>query len=123
MRLFILPLMLIVASPAAAQVVINGSHQASASQRDRGFPMQRDDWRSELGTIDRDAREDRAAGYISRGEARAIHRDTALIRSLGDRYAVSGLTDAERAALESQAYALRGLTQAPVRPVPPQRGH
>jgi hypothetical protein len=128
MRLALLPLAPLfafaIATPAAAQVVINGSHQASASQRDRGAPMQRQDWSGELGMIDRDAREDRAAGAISRRESRSIHRQTALIRSLGDRYAANGLTDAERQALEFQAYALRGLTQAPNRPAPPpRRGH
>lgn len=121
MRFAVLPLALIVASPAAAQIVINGSHQASASQRDRGAPMQRSGWRGELGMIDRDAREDRAAGNISRREARSIHRQTALVRSLGSTYAADGLTDAELAVLEAQAFAVRDLARAPNRPVPPPR--
>lgn len=124
MRLAALPLVLVLAAtPAAAQIVINGSHQASASQRDRGTPMARSGWSGELAMIDRDAREDRAAGNITRREARSIHRQTALVRSLGERYASDGLTDAELAALESQAFALRDLAQAPNRPVPQRRGH
>ena len=124
MRLAILPLVfLFTFTPAAAQIVINGSHQAGASQRDRGAPMARSGWSGELAMIDRDAREDRAAGNISRREARSIHRQTALIRSLGATYASDGLTDAEIAALESQAFALRDLSQAPNRPVPQRRGH
>jgi hypothetical protein len=125
MRRAVLPLafVLFTATPAAAQIVINGSHQASASQRDRGGPMARSGWSGELGMIDRDAREDRAAGNISRREARSIHRQTALVRSLGERYAADGLSDAELDALESQALALRDLAQAPNRPVPQGRGH
>ena len=126
MRLAVLPLAallgtLLAATPATAQIVINGSHQASASQRDRGAPMARSGWSGELAMIDRDAREDRAAGHISRREARSIHRQTALIRSLGDTYASDGLTDAEIAVLESQAFALRDLVRAPNRPAPPPR--
>jgi hypothetical protein len=123
MRLAVLPLaLLVVATPAAAQIVINGSDQASASQRDRGVPMARSSWSGELALIDRDAREDRAAGSISRGEARAIHRQTDLVRSLGRSYAANGLSDAEIAFLDSQALALRDLSQAPNRPVPSRRG-
>jgi hypothetical protein len=125
MRLVALSLALLVAAtPAAAQIVINGSHQASASQIDRGAPMGRSGWSGELAMIDRDAREGRAAGTISHREARSIHRQTALIRSIGSRYAADGLTEAELNALESQAFALRDLTRAPNRPVPPpRRGH
>lgn len=123
MRLFLLPLALVIASPAAAQIVINGSHQASASQRDRGVPMANNRGAGELGQIDRDARHARRNGEISRREERAIRQQTTLIRSLGNTYAASGLTDAELAVLEAQALALRSVTQAPVRPVSQGRGH
>jgi hypothetical protein len=123
MRLAVLPLAFVLAAtPAAAQIVINGSHQASAGQRERGAPMTRSGWSGELAMIDRDAREDREAGAISRREARALHRGTALIRSLGATYAANGLTEAEIAALDSQAFALRDLARAPNRPVPPRHG-
>jgi hypothetical protein len=125
MRLAALPLafVLFTATPAAAQIVINGSHQASASQRDRGVPMANNVGAGDLGRIDRDARRARRNGEITRREERSIHRQAALIRSLGNSYAASGLTDSERAVLETQALALRSVTEAPVRPVPQGRGH
>ena len=119
MRLAALPLALMfAATPAAAQIVINGSHQASASQRDRAAPMQRQGWSGELDRIHHDTNEARENGDISRREARSIHRQEQLIRSLGHSYAASGLTDAELSVLESQAFALRDLSRAPNRPVP-----
>lgn len=123
MRLFLLPAALAIAAPAAAQIVINGSHQASASQQERGMPMQRQGWSSELSRIHHDTNEAREDGDISRREARSIHQQEQLIRSLANRYAASGLTDAELAVLEAQALALRSVTLAPVRPVSQGRGH
>ena len=120
MRFAFLPLVIaLVAAPAAAQ--INGSRQASASQRERGAPMPDNSWRGELAMIDRDAREDRAAGRISRQESRSIRRQTGLVRSLGSAYAANGLSEAEIAFLEAQAFALRELVRAPLRPVPARR--
>lgn len=120
MRLAALPLafVLLAATPATAQIVINGSRQASASQRERGVPMANNNSGAELGRIDRDARRARRDGEISRREERSIHQQTSLVRSLGNNYAASGLTDSELAVLENQALALRSVTQAPVR-----RGH
>ena len=121
MRLAVLPLalFLVAATPAVAQVVINGSRQASASQRERGVPMANNNRAgADLRQIDRDARQARRNGEITRREERAIHRQAARIASLGSTYAANGLTDAEIAVLETQALALRSVTQAPVR-----RGH
>lgn len=120
MRLAALSLALVLfATPATAQIVINGSRQASASQRERGVPMANGGgWSGELRQIDRDARRARRNGEITRHEERAIRRQAALIGSLGNSYAANGLTDAEIAVLENQAFALRDLAQAPVRPVP-----
>jgi hypothetical protein len=117
MRLFLLPLVVVLATPASAQIVINGSRQASASQRERGVPMANNPVGGDLRQIDRDARHARRNGEVTRREERAIHRDAARIRSLGYTYAANGLTDAEREMLETQAFALRDLAQAPVRPV------
>jgi hypothetical protein len=119
MRLAVLPLALVLAvaaTPAAAQIVINGSRQASDSQRDRGAPSTRSGWSGELRGIDRDADRAEDNGQISRREERSIHRQTSLIRSLGARYAASGLSEAELNALEGQAFALRDMVQAPNRP-------
>lgn len=117
MRLFTLPLafILFAATPALGQIVINGSRQASAAQRERGVPMATNNAGAELRHIDRDARRARRNGEITRREERAIHRQVARIASLGSTYAANGLTDAEIAVLENQALALRSITQAPVR--------
>ncbi len=122
MRLAVLPLAFaLAATPAAAQIVINGSHQASASQRERGGPMQRAGWSGELDRIHHDTNEAREDGAISRRAARSIHRQEQMIRSLGSSYAANGLTDAELQVLDSQAFALRDLARAPNRPVPAPR--
>ena len=106
MRLIVPPLIaLLLATPAAAQ--INGTRQASASQRERGAPMARSGWSGELAMLDRDASAEREAGAIGRREARAIHRQERRIRAIGARYAASGLTEAELDMLEAQAFALR----------------
>lgn len=121
MRLTVLPLIaLFLATPAAAQ--INGTRQASASQRERAVPVRTDEgWREDLRAIHRRTDEARDRGEISRREARATHRQARLIRSVGARYAASGLTEAELDMLESQAFALRDLSRAASRPVPARR--
>ena len=120
MRLAALPLVLVLtATPAAAQIVINGSHQASASQRDRaGTRLQGDGWDSELRQTARDARRARERGEITRQEARNIRRQVAAVQFLGSAYAADGLSEAELDWLESQALAVRELAQAPNRPAP-----
>ena len=119
MRLAALPLALIlcVATPAAAQIVINGSHQASASQRERGMPMQPRGWSWELSRTDRDVRHARERGEISRRESRALRGQIAAVQNLGAYYARDGLSDAELAWLDAQAFALRDYARAPSRPV------
>jgi hypothetical protein len=125
MRLALLSAALIAfaATPAAAQVSISGIPQASASQRERAVSAQRGAWEGQLAQIDRRADRAEDDGAISRREERSIHRQTSLVRALGARYAASGLTDAELSMLEAQAFALRDLSQAPNRPIPPRRGH
>jgi hypothetical protein len=120
MRLAILPFALaaFAATPAVAQTSISGIPQASASQRERNVSAQRGAWEGDLAQIDRRADRAEDDGRISRREERSIHRQASVIRSLGSYYAANGLTDAERAALDSQALALRDLAQAPVRPAP-----
>ncbi len=117
MRLALLPLaLLLAAAPAAAQIVINGSHQASASQRERGTPMQPRGWSGELRQTDRDVRHARERGEISRRESRAIRGQIAAVQNLGAYYARDGLSEAELNWLDSQAFALRDLVRAPSRP-------
>ena len=121
MRLALLPLALLVATPAAAQIVINGSRQAAGSQRERPAPSMRRDWVGELDRVQDRAERARERGEISRREERAIRRDAQRIHALGATFAASGLSDAELAVLDSQAFALRDLAQAPSRPAPPRR--
>ena len=112
---------LFAATPAAAQIVINGSHQASASQIERAAPLQRQSWSGELRQTDRDVRHARERGEISRPEARMIRGQIAAVQGLGAFYARDGLSDAELSWLESQAFALRDLAHAPNRAVPRSR--
>ena len=119
MRLAVLPLALILvaATPVTAQIVINGSRQASASQRERPVPIVRGGgYRQDLRRIDRRTRRARANGEISRCEARAIRREASAIRSAGASYAASGLSDSELNVLESRTFALRDASQAPAGP-------
>ena len=123
MRLAVLPLALaLAATPAAAQIVINGSRQASDSQRERGAPMQPRGWSRELRQADRSVRHARERGEIGRGEARALRGQIGAVASLGAYYARDGLSDAELAWLDAQAFALRDLAQAPVRAARGRRG-
>ena len=121
MRLIVPPLIaLLLATPAAAQ--INGTRQASASQRERAVPVRSDaGWREDLRAVHRRTDEARERGEIGRSEARAIHRQERLIRAVGARFAAGGLSEAELDMLESQAFALRELSRAASRPVPPRR--
>lgn len=107
------------ATPAAAQLGINGTRQADAAQR--GGPVlivRGQGYRSDLRRIDRRTRLARERGEISRCEARAIRRQVSAIRATGYAYAASGLSDAELAALDIQTFALRDVSQAPARPTP-----
>ena len=134
MRFAILPLALVLAaSPAAAQrsqptqisgrpISINGTGQASLADR-RHYVVRpwvivsSDGWRGELRQIDRRIRRAREDGELTRGQARALRRQVAMIRSLGNSYAANGYSQSELYALNAQTFALRDLAQAPVRPV------
>jgi len=138
MRLAVLPLALaLAASPAAAQmrqpvsipghqISINGTSQASLADR-RQYVVRpyvivsSDGWRHELRTIDRRIRRAREDGELTRGQARALRRQVAMIRSLGNAYAAGGYSDSELHALNAQTFALRDLAQAPNRPIPASR--
>lgn len=140
MRLIALPLaVLAAATPAAAQmrsqpvsipggaISINGTGQAGIAERRRYVVrpyvvVDNAAWRGELRQIDRRIRDARENGELTRGEARALRRQVAVIRSLGNAYAAGGYTESELNALDSQTFALRDLAQAPARPVPPGRG-
>jgi hypothetical protein len=138
MRLAVLPLAaLLAATPALAQmrqpasipghpISINGTRQASLADR-RHYVVRpyvivsSDGWRHELRTIDRRIRRAREDGELTRGQARALRRQVAMIWSLGNAYAAGGYSDSELYALNAQTFALRDLAQAPNRPIPASR--
>jgi len=66
----------------------------------------------ELGQADRDIREGRESGQLSRREARALRRESRQIAVLEERYQRGGLSESERAELESRIAALRSVTGA-----------
>jgi hypothetical protein len=78
-----------------------------------------EEWRGELRTIDRRIRRARENGELTRGQARSLRRQVALIWSLGNSYAADGYSESELSALNAQTFALRDLAQAPNRPAPP----
>jgi hypothetical protein len=66
-------------------------------------------------TIDkvrRDIRKGRQSGQLSRAEARGLRRENARIAAFQDRLASDGLSDSERAAVQSRAEGLNGLVVA-----------
>ncbi|HYD14410.1 MAG TPA: hypothetical protein VEC11_16310 [Allosphingosinicella sp.] len=104
------------AGPASAQLGINGTRQADASQRERPVLIVRGQGhRSDLRRIGHRVQQARNRGEISRCEARSVRRQVAAIRST-DSYAGGGLSDAELAVLDHQTFALRDAYQAPARP-------
>lgn len=66
----------------------------------------------ELGQADRNIREARESGQLSRREAKALRRESRQIATLEERYRRGGLSESERAELESRIAALRSLTGA-----------
>lgn len=127
MRRAVLPLALfafaaLAATPAAAQLSINGAGQASRADSDAeaGFGV-RVGWAHDLRDVDRRTRRARENGDITRREARSIRREGQMIRQLAGRYAAGGLSDVELHELQTRVFALRNLAGAPNRPVPPPR--
>ncbi|WP_423605537.1 hypothetical protein [Sphingomonas sp. MS122] len=66
----------------------------------------------ELGQADRSIRDGRESGQLSRREARALRRESRQIAVLEERYMRGGLSDSERAELETRIHALRSVTGA-----------
>lgn len=66
----------------------------------------------ELSQADRNIREGRESGQLSRREARALRRESRQIAVLEERYRSGGLSESERAELESRIAALRSVTGA-----------
>lgn len=66
----------------------------------------------ELDQADRSIRDGRESGQLSRREARALRRESRQIAVLEERYQRGGLSESERAELESRVAALRSVTGA-----------
>ncbi|WP_343517734.1 hypothetical protein [Sphingomonas sp.] len=66
----------------------------------------------ELGQADRSIRDGRESGQLSRREARALRRESRQIAVLEERFARGGLSESERAELETRVRALRSVTGA-----------
>ena len=66
----------------------------------------------ELGQADRNIREGHESGQLSRREARPLRRESRQIAVLERRYARGGLSESERAELQSRVAALRSVTGA-----------
>ena len=66
----------------------------------------------ELGQADRNIRDGRDRGQLTRREAKALRRESRQIAVLERRYARGGLSESERAELESRDAPLRSATGA-----------
>ena len=95
MRLAVLPLVLaLLATPAAAQIGINGTRQAASTG-----PVD-----IVIGPLAHCSRSDRRAYVAMVGrEARGVERERLLMDYRRLRYAGSGLTEEEKAALDARA--------------------
>ncbi|WP_213979174.1 hypothetical protein [Sphingomonas sp. dw_22] len=110
MRVFAAPLLtlaLLAAAPAAAQSF--GGYNPPPPPR----PMRGDSGISgQIGQIGGDIRAGRRSGQLSRSEARALRRERNMIGTLEDRFAQDGLSDSEKAELQTRTEILRADTIA-----------
>jgi hypothetical protein len=109
MRLLALPILaagFLAAIPASAQGW--GGYSPSPAPgvpRDSGISGQ-------LGKIRSDTNAGRRSGQLTRGEARALRRERASISTLEERFASDGLSDSEKAELQTRVEILHGNTVA-----------
>ena len=102
MRILLAMLMLTVPLPAAAQTGINGSVGGTSVHDNNG-------------RIDRE----RAAGRLSRSDARRATAENAITDDLAQRYGSDGrLTDAEQAEITNRNNAMQSILNAPARTGP-----
>lgn len=107
MRIALLAALILPALPAAAQIrdPSGGVRWPAPSPALPGVAR-------ELGQADRSIRDGRESGQLSRREAKALRRESRQIATLERRYAHGGLSQSERAELESRIAALRSVTGA-----------
>jgi hypothetical protein len=108
MRLVAVPILTIAffaAMPAAAQGWGYSPGPMPGTPSDSGIGRQ-------LGKIRSEANAGRRSGQLTRGEARALRRERAAISALEARYARDGLSDSEKAELQTRVEILRNDTAA-----------
>jgi hypothetical protein len=107
MRIALLAALILPALPAAAQI-----RDPSGGVRWPGPSPALPGVARELGQADRSISDGRESGQLSRREAKALRRESRQIATLERRYARGGLSQSERAELESRIAALRSITGA-----------
>ena len=109
MRLIAFPILItafMAAIPASAQTWGRYSPSpAPSAPRDSGINGQ-------LGKIRSDTNAGRRSGQLTRSEARALRRERASISTLEERFASGGLSDSEKAELQTRVEILRSNTVA-----------
>ncbi|MDK2769723.1 hypothetical protein [Sphingomonas sp.] len=111
MRLFMIAVILL-ATPAAAQI-------RDPAGSNVGWPAPRPALPGvarELHQVDQSIRDARDADKLSRKEARELRREGRRIAALEERYARDGLSESERAGLQTRIEALRSIASARRKP-------
>ena len=102
----------VIATPAAAQIRDPAGSNA-------GWPAPRPALPGvarEVHQVDRSIREARDADKLSRKEARELRRESRRIAALEERYSRDGLSESERAGLQTRIEALRSIASARRKP-------
>lgn len=102
----------VIATPAAAQIRDPAGSNA-------GWPAPRPALPGvarEVHQVDRSIREARDADKLSRKEARELRRESRRIAALEERYSRDGLSESERAGLQTRIEALRSSASARRKP-------
>lgn len=107
MRIALLAAVALTALPATAQI-----RDPSGGVRWPAPPPALPGVARDLDQAGRMIREGRDSGQLSRREAKALRREKRQIAVLEERYAHGGLSESERAELESRILALRSVTSA-----------
>lgn len=117
MRVALLLGMALLPAPLAAQFAPRGGPPTELPRRAidiRATPAPPGPWQELRETRDV-IRQERDAGRLTRGEARAYRREAGAIGSLAERHGADGLSAAEAQELDNRARVLRDMARAPRR--------